>query len=71
LKTQVFHNKEQDLKQFKAEIKEILESEIASRYYLRDGMVEASFDNDPQLQAAIEVLRNNGGYKEILAKATE
>lgn len=67
LKSKVYHNKEQDLKKFKPEIKELLEKEIASRYYLRSGMLEASFDDDTQIQEAIKVLINQNAYDELLA----
>lgn len=66
LKKNVFHNKEQDLKKFKAEIRDLLEEEIASRYHFREGMIEASFDDDPQIVKAIEVLNNMNEYSELL-----
>ena len=67
LKQKVFHNKEQDLKKFKVEIIDLLEEEIASRYYLREGMIEASFNDDPQILKAIEVLSNQNEYSDLLA----
>lgn len=67
LKKEMSHNKENDLKQFRAEVQEILEEEIVSRYYLRRGLMEASFDDDPQLQSAIDVLRDQTEYLDILA----
>lgn len=66
LRKKVQHNKDQDLQKFKAEIKELLEEEIASRYYLREGKIEASFDDDDVLQAAVEVLENKEKYDAIL-----
>ncbi len=66
LRKKVQHNKDQDLQKFKAEIKELLEEEIASRYYLREGKIEASFDDDDVLQAAVEVLENKDQYDAIL-----
>ena len=66
LRKKVQHNKDQDLQKFKAEIKELLEEEIASRYYLREGKIEASFDDDDVLQAAVEVLENKDQYYAIL-----
>jgi carboxyl-terminal processing protease len=67
LKTQISHNKENDLKTFKDEIREELEEEIASRYYLQKGTVEASFDNDQDVMAAVKVLNNTSEYNKVLS----
>lgn len=69
LRKEVQHNKEKDLKQFSAEIKEVLEEEIVSRYYLSEGEIEAGFDDDVQLQEAIEVLNASAKYNDLLASA--
>ncbi len=66
LRKKVQHNKDQDLQNFKDQIKELLEEEIVSRYYLNDGKIEASFDDDAVLQAAVEVLNDQEKYKAIL-----
>jgi len=71
LREEVQHNKEHDLKQFQDEVQSILEEEIASRYFLRDGRIEAGFDDDPQLQSAIEILNRQEEYDQILAKNIE
>lgn len=67
LKVKMSHNKEKDLMTFKSEIIEVLEAEIASRYYFQKGKIEASFDNDEDVQAALEVLANRQKYNSILA----
>ncbi len=66
LKTRIYHNKDSDLQKFKPEIKEMLEQEIASRYYLQKGYVEASFDDDADIRAAVDVLNNNSRYNQLL-----
>ncbi len=66
LKKRMGHNKDQDLQKHKAEIKEALESQIVSRYYLERGVYEADFDNDKQLLAAIKALKNPEEYSRIL-----
>ena len=68
LKAKVQHNKENDLMKFKDEIENALADEIATRYYLNDGAIEASFDSDPQVQAAIQVLNNPTEYNQLLAR---
>jgi len=67
LKEKMSHNKERDLITFKDEIKEYLEEEIASRYYFQKGKIEASFDNDEDIQAALKILNNKEEYKNILS----
>ncbi|HEX8549283.1 MAG TPA: S41 family peptidase [Cytophagaceae bacterium] len=66
LKAQVSHNKENDLETFKSEIKEQLEEEIASRYYFQKGTVEASFNNDEDVQAALKIFDNTAEFKKLL-----
>lgn len=66
LRTQVMHNKESDLQKFKDEITQMLEEEIVSRYYWHKGLVEASFDRDAELTAAIQLLDDNANYAKIL-----
>lgn len=66
LHDKIHHNKEADVRKFSAEIKEVLETEIASRYFLQSGIIESSFDNDPDITAAVSVLNDTKRYQEIL-----
>lgn len=66
LRKKVQHNKETDLQTFKAEIVEQLEEEIASRYFLQEGTIEASFDDDPVILEAVGVLEDTERYNGIL-----
>ncbi|MFD2512670.1 S41 family peptidase [Pontibacter locisalis] len=66
IKSKVSHNKSQDLMRFKPEIKEMLEAEIASRYYLQKGYVESSFDDDPNILMAKQVLNDSNKYNSYL-----
>ena len=45
----------------------MVEAEICARYYLQKGAIEASFDHDQDIQAAIKVLKNPEQYKKILS----
>lgn len=67
LKSKVMHNKEHDLLKFKDEVKQLLKEDIVSRYYLREGVIEASFSHDPDVQEAVKVLSDRGQYKELLS----
>ena len=66
LRQNVEHNKDSDLQKFKADIKQILEEEISSRYYLRKGVVETSFSSDESIKAAVEVLKDSERYNQFL-----
>jgi len=66
LESKVMHNKEQDLKKFSDEIRAELEERIVEHYYLLKGTFEASFDNDNQLQAAVQILNNGDEYNSLL-----
>ena len=60
-------NKKDDLNKFNPEIKEILTSEIASRYYYQKGRIIANLQFDKYVKEAIELLNNNNKYNSILA----
>ena len=59
-------NKEYDLKKFKKEIKWILKEEIASRYYLQEGAIEASFDYDKSIKTSVKIFKDINKYYRIL-----
>ena len=54
----LIHDKNDDLKTHKGEIKELLENEIVSRYYYQNGRIESGFDYDPDILLAIKALHN-------------
>ena len=66
LKLKVHHSKGADLANFKDEIKQVLKEEIIGRYYYQKGVVESSFDSDPDIQAAMKILNDAGHYDELL-----
>ncbi|MEM6299479.1 MAG: S41 family peptidase [Bacteroidota bacterium] len=66
LRAAVSHDKTQDLKDFKDEIRETLEREIAMRYYLATGGVEATFDDDLEVQAALKLFEDEKKFDQIL-----
>lgn len=66
LKNSMMHDKEQDLVKNKEQIRSLLEEEIASRYYYRNGRLEASLKDDVEVQKAIEVLSNMEAYAKVL-----
>ena len=66
LKKDVAHDKTKDLQIHKQEIVQLLNEEIAGRYYYQQGRIRALLTNDKQLAEAINVLINPNKYNEIL-----
>ena len=66
IRKKVTVNKANDLQRFKPEIKELLEQEIVSRYYFEKGRIEAGFDDDPNIIAAVAVLNDPNRYAALL-----
>ncbi len=66
LKKSALHNKDKDLVAFKDEILMLLEQEIASRYFFQKGLVEATFNKDPDILEAVSVLRDSARYAKLL-----
>lgn len=60
-------NKNNDLDKYKAEILQVLEEEIASRYYFEKARIEASFDNDIEIKEAIALLKDTSKYNALLS----
>lgn len=59
-------SKDKDLEIFKAQIIELLQGEIVSRYYYQDGRIINSFQDDDILNEAIAILMDDARYKAIL-----
>lgn len=68
MKKTMMHDKANDLEKEKVQIKSILKEEIASRYYLNAGRIQASFKNDNEVKKAVAVLEDTAKMNEILAK---
>ncbi len=66
LKAKMMHHKTEDLSNFKAEIKELIESEIVSRYYFQKGKIEANLGHDQDVLKAIEVINDQTLYTSVL-----
>ncbi len=71
LKKAMMHDKLEDLERNKEEIKELLQDEIASRYYYQKGRIEAAFSFDPDIRKAIEALRNKSVFDQIMSKGPD
>lgn len=68
LEAKVGHDKAQDLVKFRAEVEDLLEEEIASRYGLQSARIQASFDDDADLTKALAVLNNPAEYRKLTGR---
>jgi len=59
-------SKNNDIERFRDEIIEVLEAEIATRYYYQKGKIEATLKHDEELAEAINVLNDLEKYNAIL-----
>lgn len=66
IRQKIGKEKEEDMDTFRKEISDFLKTEIIRRYYYRSGEIEASFDMDPDLLQAIQVLKDPTRYKKLL-----
>ncbi|MCX6352813.1 MAG: S41 family peptidase [Bacteroidetes bacterium] len=66
LKAKLKAAKSEDVMKYKSHIKELLEDEIASRYYYYRGRVQSSFDNDKDIIEAVKILSDKDRYGKIL-----
>ncbi|TAL60078.1 MAG: S41 family peptidase [Bacteroidetes bacterium] len=67
LKSKIAANKKEDISKYKAEIKDLLEEEIASRYFYQRGRLESSLRDDNELKESIRVIHDEQLYKSILS----
>jgi carboxyl-terminal processing protease len=66
LHKKMMHDKTKDLYKYKEEIMELLQSEIASRYYYQNGRIESGFYYDEDIKKAVEALSNPKVYAQIM-----
>ena len=66
LKLKLAHDKKEDVDKNRKEITSLIEQEIVSRYYFQAGKIEASFNDDVEVQKAKEVLENPSMLSTIL-----
>jgi carboxyl-terminal processing protease len=66
LNSRLKENKNNDLNKYKDEILQVLEEEIASRYYYEKARIEASFDNDIEIGEAVKLLNDDLRYNILI-----
>ncbi len=60
------HDKDKDLMLFKDEIIDIISQEIILKYYNEQGAIIYGLKNDPEIQKAVDVLKDEALYNSIL-----
>lgn len=58
--------KQDELEEHRQEIIDLIEKEIAGRYYYQRGMVEMGLRNDEEIREAVSVINDPARYQEIL-----
>jgi carboxyl-terminal processing protease len=66
LKNKLASTKKNDLQVHKTEIKQVLENEIASRYYFEKGRYEVNFKYDKEMGQAVKILQDKPQVASIL-----
>ncbi len=66
IQAKIDKTKEEDLMIFKDEIAFLLKNEIAGRYYKQKGRVIASLSDDPEIEAALEILKDQQAFQALL-----
>lgn len=69
LKSRVENGKSDDLNRFSAEIRQVLEEQVAFNYGLSEGQADLSLKRDPAVIEAKKVLQNTSSYLKILSVA--
>jgi carboxyl-terminal processing protease len=66
LETKLAAAKKAEIRQYKKDIVDLIEKEIASRYYYEKGKIQMGLRNDKEIEEAVKVLRDAARYQKIL-----
>ncbi len=66
IKSKVLSEKSDDIQQYQTDIVKYIEIELAKRYHFQEGKAYQRLKNDPEVEAAIELLGHSSKYKAIL-----
>ena len=68
LENKVLNAKKNDLETHKEAIVDMIEKEIASRYYYEKGKIKVGLRNDKEIKEAIRLLNDKAAYAEVLTQ---
>lgn len=66
LKSGLSHSLERELTEYRSDVTELLESELAGRYFYDWGMIEYSVSRDTQIKEAISIAGDRARYSSLL-----
>ena len=70
LKSGLSHTLDREIKLYGPDVKELIESELAGRYFYDWGMVKYSVNRDTQIKEAIKIAGDRSGYASLLKTPT-
>ncbi len=68
IENKIQRQKAEEITKYSNYIKLLLKRELASRYFYQSGMVEAQLSDDKEVSSAINLLKDDGRYTQILIK---
>jgi carboxyl-terminal processing protease len=71
LEKKLAHDDDKDLNNFRAEIEELINEEVISRYYYQKGRIGLSVESDTQVKKAVKLLEEKGEVEKILVQNSE
>eukprot|EP00586_Coscinodiscus_wailesii_P021132 CAMPEP_0172498168 /NCGR_PEP_ID=MMETSP1066-20121228/110221_1 /TAXON_ID=671091 /ORGANISM="Coscinodiscus wailesii, Strain CCMP2513" /LENGTH=787 /DNA_ID=CAMNT_0013271349 /DNA_START=208 /DNA_END=2571 /DNA_ORIENTATION=+ len=71
IQTSIMKEIENDFYKYRKDIKEDISQNILARYLPDSMLIERGVKSDPQVQAAIKLIRSDGKYDKLLARDTE
>lgn len=66
LKTAIENTKKNEINEYKKVIVDLIEKEIATRFYYQEGKIKMGLKNDEEIKEAVNVLLDQAKYKSIL-----
>ena len=67
LRAKITESKKGDLYKFQDAIINLIEKEIASRYYFQKGRIQLGLRNDKEIKEAVAIINDGGRYEELLS----
>ena len=67
LKEKLTPDRKKDLERFESSIKQLLEGEIAGRYYYKRGKIKANLEDDGQYDKSLQVINDEDLYNSVLS----
>ena len=68
IETKIKAAKKSEMLKHKDAIVDLIEKEVAGRYYYQNGKIQIGLRNDEEIKEAVSVLRDESKYKKMLGK---